>query len=239
MRPMPDATQDPGAQGLDSESREASKLNRAANPDAVGFVLAGGNSSRMGADKALVQFAGHPLVGRAVSILRQAGLATFIAGARSALASFAPVVEDSQPGLGPLSGICAGLSSTPASLSVFVPVDLPLLPSSLIVLLLHHARITGASVTLCSVNGFAQSFPVVLRRETLPLLERELEAGRGGCYSAFQSAACRLGQPVSVLPVELLVQSGHVAHPDGLPATRWFLNVNTAHDLRRAESSLR
>jgi molybdopterin-guanine dinucleotide biosynthesis protein A len=205
--------------------------------DALGFVLAGGHSSRMGADKALELFAGQPLVAHAVSVLRQAGLTASIAGARSLLAAFAPVVEDSQPGMGPLGGICAALASTSACLSVFLPVDLPLLPASLLVFLLHHARTTGSAVTLCSVNGFAQSFPAVLRREILPLLQSELEAGRGGCYSAFQAAAASLGQPVSVLPVELLIQSGHVAHPGDLIAARWFLNVNTPEDLRRAEAA--
>ena len=182
-----------------------------------------------------MQFAGQPLVARAVSLLREAGLPASIAGAHSLLADLAPVIEDSEPGLGPLGGICAALASTSASLAVFLPVDLPLLPASLLVFLLHHARTTDAAVTLCSVNGFVQSFPVVLRRETLALLQTELEAGRGGCYSAFQAAAANLGQPVSVLPVELLAQSGHVTHPDGLPASRWFLNVNAPEDLRRAE----
>lgn len=207
----------------------------AAPRDAVGFVLAGGRSSRMGADKALELFAGKPLVAHAVSVLCEAGLSASIAGARSPLAAFAPVVEDSQPGMGPLGGICAALASTSACLSVFLPVDLPLQPASLIVFMLHHARTTGAAVTLCSVNGFAETFPAVLSRELLPLVQGELEAGRGGCYSAFQAAAGRLGQAVSVLPVELLVQSGHVAHPGGLPAARWFLNVNSPEDLRRAE----
>ena len=236
---MPDIPKNLGAPGLDSATWDASNLNPAAHLDAVGFVLAGGNSSRMGADKALVQFAGQPLVARAVALLHEAGLNVSIAGARSALTFFAPVIEDSQPGLGPLSGICAALASTSTELAVFLPVDLPLLPAPLLVFLLHHARFTDAAVTLCSVNGFAQSFPAVLRRESLPVFESELEAGRGGCYSAFQAAAGSMRQPVSNLPVELLVQSGHVAHPDALPAARWFLNANTPEVLRRAEEALR
>lgn len=228
----------PGASDLDVETWETSILSRPAHPETAGFVLAGGHSSRMGADKALELLAGQPLVVYALSILREAGLRTSIAGASSPLAAFAPVVEDSQPGRGPLGGVCAALASTSACRAVFLPVDLPLLPASLVVFLLRYARTTGAHVTLCSVNGFAQTFPAVICRAALPALQDELEAGRGGCFSAFQAAAARLGQPVSVLPVELLVQCGQVAHPAGLPSARWILNVNSLEDLRRAEFQL-
>jgi molybdopterin-guanine dinucleotide biosynthesis protein A len=204
------------------------------NPDAAGFVLAGGRSSRMGEDKALVNLAGQPLVVHALGILRGAGLAASLAGGSSALAALAPLVQDSQPGLGPLGGICAALASTAARRAVFLPIDLPLLPASLIAYLRDHARITGSSVTVSSVNGFAQTFPAVLDRAALPLLEAELEAGRGGCFSGFQAAAGRLGRQISVVPVEMLVQSGHAAHPEGLPAARWFLNVNSPEGLRLA-----
>jgi len=54
--------------------------------DSAGFVLAGGLSSRMGTDKALVEFDGQPMICRAIEILRAAGLPVSIAGARSSLA---------------------------------------------------------------------------------------------------------------------------------------------------------
>jgi molybdopterin-guanine dinucleotide biosynthesis protein A len=207
----------------------------AARPEASGFVLAGGRSSRMGQDKALVRFAGQPLVEHALSILRQAGLTASLAGGTSSLANFAPVVEDTKAGLGPLGGICAALRSTSARWAVFLPVDLPLLPASLVGFLLDHARITGRAITLCSVNGFAQTFPAVVDQAALSALETELASGRAGCFSAFQAAAASLGQPVTVLAVESLVQAGQVAHPDGMPAARWFLNVNAPADLRFAK----
>jgi molybdopterin-guanine dinucleotide biosynthesis protein A len=48
-----------------------------------------------------------------------------------------------------------------------------------------------------------------------------------------------MGQPVSVLPAEVLAQAGQTAHPYALPPVWWFLNVNSPADLARAESILK
>ncbi len=205
-------------------------------PDAAGFVLAGGRSSRMGVDKALVEFRGRPLVVHALGILHEAGLAASIAGSRSALSAYAPVVEDAESGLGPLGGICAAMASTTARWAVFVPVDLPLLPASLVRYLVNDARVAGRAITIASVNGFAETFPVVLERAVLSGLQSELDAGRGGCFSAFQAAAAALGQAVKVVGADLLAQNGQVVHPGGLPVASWFFNINSAEELRRAEA---
>ena len=202
-------------------------------PCAAGFVLAGGQSSRMGADKALVQFAAQPLISHALRVLRDAGLDTAIAGAASNLSAYAPVIADASPGLGPLSGICAAMSSTAAEWTVFVSVDLPLLPASLVRHLVFHAQVTGSPVTIPSVNGFPQTFPAVIHRDSGPTLKRELQAGRLGCYAAYLASASALGRAISVLPVELLVQPGQVLDQDGLPPARWFSNINSPRDLDR------
>jgi molybdopterin-guanine dinucleotide biosynthesis protein A len=231
-----------GHTGAGSETWECDEA------DAVGFILAGGQSRRMGKDKALVEFGGRPLVAHALDLVRGAGLPVFIAGARSPLELFAPVVPDVSPDKGPLGGICAALQSLkdssphPAAqalkprtqYAVFLPVDLPFLPPSVLLYLLYHARITGLAVTLLSVMGFPQTFPVVLTPDSLPELERELSSGKGGCYAAFQAAAAARGENVCILPAEVLVQSRKITHPVALPVTRWFLNVNTPDDLRCA-----
>jgi molybdopterin-guanine dinucleotide biosynthesis protein A len=190
----------------------------------------------MGQDKALIQFHNRPLLERALDVFRQAGIVPCVAGQLSPLEGFAPVVEDSITGRGPLGGICASLASMSARRAVFLPVDMPLLPASVLVALVEDSGITGRAVTALSVNGFAQTFPVVLDRAVLPMLERRLESDERGCFSAFRAAASDLGQPVRVLAVESLKQAGHVDHPIGFPACRWFLNVNTPAELRWAES---
>jgi molybdenum cofactor guanylyltransferase len=211
-------------------------MSIAIHPDAAGFVLAGGRSSRMGREKALLEFAGETLVARSLRILREADLPGPIAGRTSDLSAFAPQIPDTQPGHGPLSGVCAALASTPAEYAVFLSVDTPFVPPSLLVYLLYHAQVTGHAVTVPSVNGFAQTFPSVIRRAALPILQDELDAGRNGCFSAFQAAAASFGQAVDTVSVELIVQTGHAAHPTSLPPARWFLNLNTPADAAWAEA---
>lgn len=190
----------------------------------------------MGADKASLVFRGQPLVVHALEILRGAGLDVSIAGSRADLRVYAPLVEDAEPGLGPLGGICSALASTAARWAVFLPVDLPLLPSPLIRFLLNHARVTGSAITLASVSGFVQTFPAVLGIDVLPGLQTELREQRRGCFSAFQAAAKNLGQPLSVIAAEPLAEAAQVTHPDKLPVPGWFSNINSAEDLRRAEA---
>jgi molybdenum cofactor guanylyltransferase len=203
---------------------------------AEGFVLAGGESTRMGRDKALVEVAGRPLVAHALGIFREAGLEARIAGARAELDAFAPVVKDA--GGGPLAGVCAALETTEAELAVFLPVDMPLVPASLIEYLLHHARMTVAAVTLPTACGFAQTFPAVVRREALPELRRSLESGEGGCFGAFQHAAETMKRPLVCVAVEELAQCGQAEHALGFEAAQWLMNVNTPDDAQRVSRLL-
>lgn len=209
-------------------------------PDAEGFVLAGGNSSRMGADKSLVQLAGRPLIQHAIDTLGSAGLHVKIAGARANLSAFAPVIADQpeQLSLGPLAGICSVLSTVRCRFAVFLPVDLPLIPANLIEYVVYHAAIGGSAVTVVSVAAFVQTFPVVVDRSALPALQRTMSSGDRNCLKALRSAALDIGQPFTVLPLELLVQPGLVRDPRRMIPPQWFLNINSPHHLALAEARL-
>jgi molybdenum cofactor guanylyltransferase len=204
------------------------------HPDAEGFVLAGGRSSRMGRDKALIEVADRPLVEHSLQILREAGLESRIAGATLDLSNFASVVPDGpgDSGLGPLAGICSALSACAKRFAVFLPVDLPLIPASLIEYLIHHAIVTEAAVTVASVGGFVQTFPAVVDRAALGSFTESLHSGDRNCLKAFRTAASVLPGGLSVLALELLVQPGQVRHVRALHPAQWFLNVNTPDDLK-------
>ena len=78
---------------------------------------------------------------------------------------------------------------------------------------------------MASLNGFAQTFPAAVRRDALPVLRAELDAGKLGAFAAFVSAGVR------IVPVEM-------AAVQGWPAYRWFWNMNTPEDLTRVEAVL-
>jgi molybdopterin-guanine dinucleotide biosynthesis protein A len=98
--------------------------------------------------------------------------------------------------------------------------------------------VTESAITVVSIAGFVQTFPVVIDRAGLPVLQSILRSNDRNCLRAFRAAASTLSRPFSIVPIELLVQSGQVLHPRGFPATDWFLNVNSPRELTRAETLL-
>lgn len=91
----------------------------------TGVVLAGGRSSRMGQDKAMLRWHGRPLLEQMQSLLREAGAQqVLVSGNRPEYAGIA----DTQPDLGPLGGLASVIAGVAdATMLVVVPVDMPLL----------------------------------------------------------------------------------------------------------------
>jgi molybdopterin-guanine dinucleotide biosynthesis protein A len=209
--------------------------NISANAHAEGFVLAGGHSTRMGQDKALLQLAGRSMLDRALDKLRTLPLAASprIAGAaRSELSSHAGVVADLHPGCGPLSGIEAALAVSTRPLNVFLPVDTPLLPAQFLRWMLLRAEITGALATVPRINGWPQPLCAVYHQSLLGHIGAALLAGDHKVMPAVAAAAGGRAGSIDVFDVELVASTD----PDfpafsPLPPHRWFHNCNAPADL--------
>jgi molybdopterin-guanine dinucleotide biosynthesis protein A len=199
---------------------------------AEGFVLAGGRSTRMGQDKALLQVGGRSLVELALDKLRSIGVAEpRIAGARTDLSSLAPVVPDLHPGCGPLSGIEAALAATNKGLNLFLPVDMPLLPARFLHWMLLRAEITGALMTVPCINGWPQPLCAVYHRDLLRPITASL---LGGNYKVMPvvTAAAGQSQAVDVFDTERLTSSDpELLGFSPLPLYRWFHNCNLPEDM--------
>ncbi len=94
------------------------------------FVLAGGGSTRMGRDKALLELCGEPMVTRAAHIAEPhvASVAVVAPAGRYAELEL-PLLPDRWPGAGPLGGIATALSTTRADWNLILGCDLPYLTS--------------------------------------------------------------------------------------------------------------
>ena len=81
-----------------------------------GYVLAGGESSRMGRDKAMLELDGVPLNVRAARLVDSIATGTTIVGAPERFNGLAwKVIADDSPGAGPLGGIATALRALRAA----------------------------------------------------------------------------------------------------------------------------
>lgn len=192
-----------------------------------GFVLAGGRSTRMGRDKALLQYAGRPLIEHAVQVLIKAGLAPHIIGSRPDLASYAPVIEDRHAGCGPLGGIEAALTTSSSEWNVFLPVDLPHLPAAFLEYLKQRVAITEAAATIPLFAGRPQPLCAVYHRSLLAGISRSIERQDFKVISGIKEA-------ISASEIDMFsVEAVATANGDWLSSSlyRWFHNLNSPQDL--------
>jgi molybdenum cofactor guanylyltransferase len=199
-----------------------------------GFVLAGGKSSRMGRDKALLEVGGRPMVQIAVEKLRGFCADVSIAGNREDLGNFAPVVREERVDCGPAAGIEAGLKASQQEWAMFIPVDVPLVPMEFLRLWVEEALRVQMSVSFVGVLGKQPAF-CLLRRERQAAFSRLLDKGERRLEPLLiwtaeaDEYACRMYDERD------LYGYPDYRGPDEDTLARWFLNVNTPEELMIAE----
>jgi molybdopterin-guanine dinucleotide biosynthesis protein A len=106
--------------------REAPEYSDAVPPRVAGFVLAGGQSTRMGRDKALLEIDGQPLVARIALLVEEAAGSAVIIGDPRRYGSLGfRAIPDRIAGLGPLGGLLTALENTTAAWNLVVACDMP------------------------------------------------------------------------------------------------------------------
>ena len=85
----------------------------------------------MGQDKALLRFRGRPMAEIGVEKLREFCAAVSISGNREDLSGFAPIVAEERLDAGPVAGIEAALKCCREPWAMFIPVDVPMMPTHL------------------------------------------------------------------------------------------------------------
>lgn len=181
-------------------------------------LLAGGQSSRMGVDKAGLVIDGEPLWQRQLAKLRATGAEEiFISGRADGpyAASGLAIVEDATPDAGPLAGIEAALRLAKHDWLLVLAVDLPDVPAELLAQLIADAM-AGKAGLVPSRADWLQPLAAVYPRTCLALATQCL-AGENRSMRRFFRLA-RKAKLADVSPVSDAEQA-------------LFRNLNTPADL--------
>jgi molybdopterin-guanine dinucleotide biosynthesis protein A len=203
-------------------------------PSRMGFVIAGGKSSRMGVnhagksnDKAFLEFGRQTLLRRALNAMGAVCERVAIVGdpakfEKYTSGKYESVVADVFAGCGPLAGIHAALVHSSADLNLMLAVDMPFVSSELLTFLFAAAEGSDAMITVPRVGYGLQPLCAIYRRRDFAVVaERALRAGKYKIDAAFS------GVLVRVIDGSELAAAGF--------SEKNFFNVNTPQDRLTAE----
>jgi len=183
------------------------------------YIIAGGNSLRMGEDKRLLSYMGMTLIERVYL------LAEFVTGIKPVLVgnnfdspffqSFESI-PDAANEKGPLTGIVAALEHSESEWTLLLPVDMPRLNQEMLAALVTNADDFSESVTFI-VGGFIECFPVLFRTAIRRFWRERLESNR-----------------LSLIQGLKLIRNKTI---DFTAQEQFFLNLNTPKDVYRDQNS--
>ena len=151
------------------------------------ILLTGGQSTRMGQDKAALDFHGESLLRHQAGKLRRLGIEDLVIAGGDVSLPGARTVQDRFPGRGPLGGLHAALECIRNPSALVLPVDTPLVPEALLRELLAAHR-GGATV----VAAFDNIEPLigVYDKALAPLCAELLQSGRCSVRRLLAAAGC-------------------------------------------------
>jgi molybdopterin-guanine dinucleotide biosynthesis protein A len=201
-------------------------------------ILAGGGSSRMGEEKAFLEFDGKPLICWTVEKLKRAADEIIIVAKDEAHSErlrkllsegqdLGPKIIftwDSIRGFGPVAGLDAGLGRANGIFAFATGCDLPFLKPEVIARLFELAEKTGYEAAVpVQDNGFYEPLHSVYHREKMLF----------ACRRALEKGERRIHVPLQELRVNRVqMECFRLLDPELLT----FFNLNTQEDLEAARA---
>ncbi|WP_017730921.1 molybdenum cofactor guanylyltransferase [Nafulsella turpanensis] len=192
-----------------------------AKENITAFVLAGGQSSRMGQDKGLLMLGKKRMVDYVIEALEPCVREVILIANDPAYMELGyQVLEDEEKGQGPLGGICTALKHSPSPYNFMVSCDMPFISREAVRYLMEKAG--DADVTLPLTEGRIQPLCGIYAKSCLASMEAALKAGRLQLRSLMKEFDCQM------LPME----------ESGLDFRYLFKNVNTPEEFEEAKKEI-
>jgi len=193
-------------------------------PSFSAAILAGGQSSRMGRNKALLQLEGKSLISRTVemvaSVVESIRIITNTPGEYAFLNI--PMVSDEIRGLGPIGGIYTALRHCDSRQCLIVACDLPFLTVELIRFLLAEAG--DHDIFAIDAGRGVEPLCTVYARHCLPAIEAQIALKDYKVAHMFDAVDAQIAR---------------LTPEDGLFSEHALFNVNTPEDFAKAGELVR
>lgn len=193
-------------------------------PSVTGVILAGGKSSRMGQNKALMSLGGMRLVDRVVTVMRAVFDALLlVTNTPEVYADLAlPMVQDVWPDKGALGGVYSAIYHSATPYCCVVACDMPFLHAAMLRYLI--AQTPHYDVVIPEVLGEFQTLHAVYSKACLAPIVRQLEANRLRIISFFPDVRVRTVTAQELQPYD--------------PELLAFQNLNTPDEFQAAAQRL-
>ncbi len=190
----------------------------------TGIVLAGGESRRMGRDKAFLTLDGIPLIEHVLRALRRVFPGTIIVtNKQSAYALYdAVVVADAVDKQCPLTGIYSGLLHSADEYNFVAACDMPFLNPGLIAYM--AGLVNGYDIVVPMIDGKkVEPLHAIYSKKLLPVIAKRLQADERKIQGIFEEARVKY------------VTESELDRYD--PERRSFKNLNTLDEYKEATCS--
>lgn len=176
-------------------------------------ILAGGKSSRMGSDKAFLEWNGKNFIKRLTDELDFFEEKMIAHGNRREIKKTTwSVIEDIYPDRGPIGGLHAALTACNSDALFCVTCDVPLVQCSLVTFLQNQLDETCDAVVPMAEDGRHHPLCAIYRKTTASAFKKQIEEGNNRIMNALEHMRVKF---VRVEDVELACQ---------------LFNVNTQED---------
>jgi molybdopterin-guanine dinucleotide biosynthesis protein A len=189
-----------------------------------GVVLAGGESRRLGQNKALLRIGGQTLIERVLDCIAPMSAEVTVVVASPAQAAELPlppgarVAIDRYPGCGSLGGIYTGLDASREPWVLLVACDMPFLNPTLLRRLMALRR--GVDAVVPRLNGQPEPLHALYSKTCLEPLERMLQTRQLKIAPLFEAVRVRYVDEDTIDSID--------------PGHRSFFNVNSPADAEEA-----
>jgi molybdopterin-guanine dinucleotide biosynthesis protein A len=191
----------------------------------AGFILAGGASSRMGRDKALLELGGEPLIVRTARLVESVvGPATVVGDSAAFRALGLRTIADDWPGAGPLGGIATALRAASAPWSLVVACDLPYLTKPWLEYAVARALASEADAVVPKSATGTEPLCALYHQRAEPGIRGALTLGNKKVKDAVENLRVEIIEPAEWKAFD---SEGHL-----------FKNMNSPEDYEEARARL-